>query len=222
MAGGILGIQFDSSSTIGDMVESGELSMNRAFISKVKQVPPALSKDLSFISARYTLSLADIASELFRHSSPRTIWGPLVPSPARAYTGIIIIADEELPIHGRAVRAFPKPCLFPKIWDSGMNIVYERNVVDPEKNRDIVRYTSRESIMLKTPSGMDKDLIAIVGDKPLRIIAQEVFGAAPTDPVIASEDAMVILSSEENRRLLSEGRVVIVINNSALKEKFGD
>jgi hypothetical protein len=59
-----------------------------------------------------------------------------------------------------------------------------------------------------------------VGDRPLRLIARGVFGARPTDPIIDSEDALIIISSEENRRLLREGKVVIVLNDEVLKDKF--
>jgi hypothetical protein len=56
-----------------------------------------------------------------------------------------------------------------------------------------------------------------VGSNPLRILAREVFGLNPTDPVIDREDALKILSSENNRRLLREGRVVLVLNETKLK-----
>jgi hypothetical protein len=56
-----------------------------------------------------------------------------------------------------------------------------------------------------------------VGSNPLRIIARGVFGIDPTDPVIDRDDALLILSTENNRRLLREGRVVLVLNEGKLK-----
>jgi hypothetical protein len=218
----LLGVQADSSATVEDLIKRGELSLQTAdrLALEARRVPPSLSPDLEAISGRYTLSLSGIAAALIRHSRPRTIQGPLIPSPARAYTGIIIIADEEVPVHGRQTKAFPKPCLFPKIWDSRMNLIYERDMTDPELSsvNGMVRYISRGAIMGASPSGIDGSLIPLIGENPLRIMAGGVFGVEPTDPVISEEDALIILSSESNRRLLREGRVAIVLNRESLKK----
>jgi hypothetical protein len=63
---------------------------------------------------------------------------------------------------------------------------------------------------------MDEELIKRVGENPLRIMARGIFGAVPTDPVIDREDALIILSSEQNRQLLREGRIVIVLGKNEL------
>jgi hypothetical protein len=55
-----------------------------------------------------------------------------------------------------------------------------------------------------------------VGNNPLKIIARGSFGVRPTDPVIDKDDALLILSSETNRQLLREGRVIIVLNQEKL------
>lgn len=226
----IFGIQADSSATVEDLINRGELSLHDAdeLVNSVRRIPPSLSSDLSSISGRYTLSLNSVAALLIRHSRPQTIQGPLLPSPARAYTGIIILADEQLPIHGRKTSALPKPCLFPKIWDTGMNLVYERNMTDTNQNmtdtkssgNGLVHYAPRELIMRPTASGIDESLIPLVGENPLRIMARGIFGVQPTDPVIDGDDARIILSTEENRRLLREGRVVIVLDKTVLKSTF--
>jgi len=146
---------------------------------------------------------------------------PLIPVRAADYTGIIIIADEELPIHGRNTRALAEPCLFPKIWDTDMNLIYERNMTNPALREGslMVRYIVSDSIFRPTPSGLDGDLAAFLGPNPLRIIAREVFGSSPTDTVIDRADALKIVSSENNRRLLREGRVALVLNAAQLTPK---
>jgi hypothetical protein len=150
------------------------------------------------------------------HRRAAEIPPPLIPSPAADYTGIIVIADIELPVHGRNTGALVQPCLFPKIWDTEMNLLYERNMTDPSGGRPVVRYIRAERIFLPTPSGIDEDLAAVVGSNPLRVIARGVFGACPTDPIIDREDALTILSTENNRRLLREGRVALAINADML------
>ena len=217
----IMEIQADSSSTVADLIERGELSSG-AFMQKVRALPPTLSPDQSNISSRYSVNLTGISAELVRHSRPQRIAAPLIPAPVRDYTGIIIIADESLPFHGHSGVVEALPCLFPKIWDSEMNLVFERNMVDPQIGRTagLVRYTNRESIMRAVPSAMDEDLIKRVGENPLRIMARGIFGAIPTDPIIDKEDALLILSSENNRRLLTEGRVAIVLDKKGLKKSI--
>jgi hypothetical protein len=213
----IMGLRADSSSTLGDLVKRGELGSadadNLAF--RAPRVPPSLSSDLSSISARYSLSLHTVSAALKKHGRPREPLSLLVPAGARDYTGIIIIADELLTVHGRNTAVLLEPCLFPKIWDSEMNLVYDRSMTDSDTG--MVSYVSRESVLAGTPSGLDEKLLLRVGANPLRIMAGGVFGAAPTDPIIYSEDARVILSTEANRRLLREGRVAIVLDRDALK-----
>ena len=212
-------IQADSSSTVADLINRGELS-HAAFMEKVRRMPPSLTPDLSSIFAGYSVNLTGLSAELIRHSRPQTIFAPLIPGSTRNYTGIIIIADEQLPVHGRSTSARVTPCLFPKIWDSDMNLVFERNMIDPAvgRARGLVRYISRDSIMRAAPSAMNDDLTRLVGDNPLRIMARGVFGAVPTDPVIDKDDALLVLSSENNRRLLIEGRIAIVLDRSELSK----
>ena len=217
----IVEIQADSSSTVADLINRGELS-TAAFMGKVRSLPPALSPDQTSIFARYSIALTGISAELIRHSRPQSISAPLIPVPARNYTGIIIIADEALPVHGRSESALALPCLFPKIWDSEMNLIYERNMIDPSLGRQagMVRYVSRENIMRSAPSSMDQDLINRVGENPLQIMARGLFGIVPTDPIIDREDALLILSSEHNRQLLMEGRVALVLNRQELRRNI--
>jgi hypothetical protein len=217
----ILSIPVDSSSTVEDMVNRGEISLHSAgnLALTARRIPPALSADLASLSARYTVSLHRIGAEFVRHTRPLELPRVLTPVPVAAYTGIIIIANEELPIHGRNSRALPQPCIFPKIWDSEMNLIYERNTVEGRQAgaEGMVRYISRESIFRPTPSGLDEELIPLVGINPLRIIARGVFGIRPTDPIIDRADALLILSSEANRSLLRQGKVAIVLDRDALK-----
>jgi hypothetical protein len=215
---GILSLPVDSSSTIAGLIDRGEFSLLRAenLALGARMVPHALSPDLSALSAAYSVSLAGLSADLVRYRRPAEIPRTLLPVPAPAYTGIIIIADRELPVHGKKSAARPVPCLFPKIWDTEMNLIYERNMLEPG-NAVMIRYAPAETIFRPTPSGLSAEIAALVGQSPLRILARGVFGERPTDPIIDRADALLIISSEENRRLLREGRVVIVLDESVLK-----
>jgi len=215
----ILSIKVDSNSTVRNLVDRGELSLERLDIlsKEAGKIPPSLSADLTRMTGRYKFSMESAGNLLTLHRRAVEPEKPMLPVMAADYTGIIIIADEELPVHGRRIQAIPEPCLFPKIWDTNMNLIYERNMYEPGRQKGMVRYVLRESIMRPTPSGLDAELLSLVGPNPMRILARQIFGINPTDPVIDHADAMQILSTENNRRLLREGRVVLVMNEFSLK-----
>jgi hypothetical protein len=215
---GILNLPVDSSSNIADLVKRGE--WNSADIEnialQVRSVPPALSPDFSSLSASYTLDIDGIRTALIRHRRPSEIPMTLNPVSAPAYTGIIIIAAETLPVHGTKSAALIQPCLFPKIWDTDMKLIFERNMSNPAANT-MVRYFTAQEIFTTSPSGLSPAISSVVGNRPLRIIARGVFGINPTDPIISREDALQIISHEGNRNLLREGRIAIIIDDSLLK-----
>jgi hypothetical protein len=218
----LLPIRVDSTSTLQDLVDRGEISMEELDLicREAEKTPPSLSTDLSQMTGRYKVFMEKISARLLSHRRAIEPARPLIPVRAAEYTGIIIIAYEELPIHGRRSQAFLIPCLFPKIWDTNMELVYERNMFDPGIKEEslMVHYTTTENIFQPTPSGLEGELADLVGPNPLRIFAREVFGINPTDPVIDREDALKILSTENNRRLLRDGKVVLVLNEKTLSE----
>ncbi|MDR1566060.1 MAG: polymerase [Treponema sp.] len=222
----ILSLQADSSATVEDLLQKREVSLQEldGVIMETRKIPPSLSADLAQITGRYALGLGRISAALTRHSRAGDPPRPLIPAPAAEYTGIIIIADTELPIQGRGILSLVQPCLFPKIWDTEMNLIYDKNMTDPgilrSGERTMVRYAAPESIFRAAPSGIDESLLPLAGAKPLRILARRVFGAIPTDPIIDKDDAMAIISTESNRRLLREGRVVFILNSSVLKKSY--
>jgi len=220
---GILELQVDSSSTIRDLVERGEFSLQEAesLALNAKAVPPALSQDMRNISASYTLPLSSVSSAILRPSRPSPVMRILNPVSTANYTGIIIIATEALPVHGMRSSALPVPCLFPKIWDSEMNLIFERNMLE-KRDTTMVHYSTQENIFQHSPSGLSPELQKIVGDKPLRVFARGVYGIKPTDLIIDQSDAMLIISSQENRRLLAEGKVAIILDESVLKHEFSE
>ncbi|MDR2758832.1 MAG: polymerase [Spirochaetaceae bacterium] len=221
----LLSLPMDSSGTMEDMINRGELPLSSIgdFVRSAQQVPPALSPDLVSMSSKYTINMNTIGAALIRHRRPAEIPRTLTPIPTTTHTGIIIIADKEMPVHGRNIQTLLLPCFFPKIWDTEMNLIFERNMLDPEigKTGGMIRYVSENAIFRPTPSGLDEDLLNLVGSNPLRILAREVFGIRPTDPVIDREDALLIISSEENRKLLREGKVVFVLHRDVLKSPIG-
>jgi hypothetical protein len=218
----LLSIPVDSANTLGDLLNRGEFPISHTdWVSAAAQKIPAVVRfDLAALSAQYTLSLKRLSGELIRHSRAHDSIRLLLPVPAIPYTGILIIADEVLPVHGKHESARIRPCLFPRVWDTDMNLIYEQSMIDPQKVLSIVRYVSRDRIFQSTPSGLEEELIRLVGTNPLRIIAQGVFGIYPTDPIIDRQDALQIHSLEDNRRLLREGKIAIVLSPDILRTSF--
>jgi len=219
--GGLLGLQIDSSSTLSDLINRRELSLTdlEALSLRADSVAAALTPDMKKISSSHTISMTQISSVLLKHSRPSAVTRILNPVSTANYTGIVIIATEELPVHGMRSSALAIPCLFPKIWDSEMNLIYERNMLEIG-NTTMVHYSSSQNIFQRNPSGLTPELQKIAGERPLRIFARGVFGIKPTDLIIERSDALLILSSEENRRLLTQGKVVFVMDDSVLRYEF--
>jgi len=217
----ILELRVDSSTTIGDLLKNGEINQTAlsAIAQRANSVAPSMQSDMKKMQASHSISLADISSSFISHSRPAAVTRTLNPVSTAQYTGIIIIATERLPVHGSRNTALAVPCLFPKIWDSEMNLIYDRNMLEI-RNTTMVKYSVLQNIFQNNPSGLSPELREVAGDRPLRIFARGVFGINPTDIIIDRSDAMLIISSEENRRLLSQGRVVIILDESVLKHNL--
>jgi len=219
----LLGLQVDSSSKISDLIARGELNYTDivSFSQMAFSVAPSLSSDMKSITASHYIPLANLSSALLYHNRPSPVSRTLSSVSAPQYTGIIIIAAESLPVHSMRSTAFPVPCLFPKIWDSEMNLIYDRGMFDYRAvSAPMVRYSSLPNIFMNNPSGLSDELKAIVGERPLRIFALGVFGVVPTDLIIDRNDALLIISSEENRRLLTQGKVAFILDESVLRYNF--
>jgi hypothetical protein len=212
-------LPINSAATIGTYLEDGFLApyFTTDIAALADSIPPFLSADFRAIRSIYRLSLSTIAAHIPPAQSPALALPPLNPVNAGTYSGIIVIADGELPIHGKRSSALPLPSLAPKLWDSGMNLLFDRSKT---QNDTPFTYMSAENILASRPGGLSPEAEAVIGSNPLRIIAAEVFGEYPTDPVIAAEDAAKILSNEDNRRLLRDGKLIIILNKTVLKTMF--
>jgi hypothetical protein len=220
----ILSIRLDSYTVIGDLVASGEISpaLVDTLAFQASRQAPKYSIDFHAIGSAYVIDLKNVGSKLVRHKRSAQTARVINPHPAAEYTGIVIIAEGKLPVHGRKNSEELLPCLFPKIWDTEMNLIYDKEMTKPDWDTDfaMVHYTGIDSIFKNTPSGLSKSLQKIVGDRPLRVIARGVFGINPTDPIIDRADALAIISSETNKQLLREGRVAFIVAADALNKEL--
>lgn len=168
------------------------------------------TEDLRQIEVRYDFQLfPDIAGIFFSHHRAFPVDRVITWVPTREYTGIVIYAKEELPIHGTTDTTTLQPCFFPEIYDESMRLVLERLMVEPAA-------IDRWGVAAYTDELDDSRFLQRVGLSPLRIMASGIFGSIPTDIKIPVDRADEILSSDRNRRLLTEGRILIIIETENL------
>jgi hypothetical protein len=205
----VFALAIDSRRRVSDAVEDGSLDVAEllAIADLSRRSEASFTRDMSGFAASYEIPLDAIGSMLVQHAAPAAF--PAAPdwAPSRRFSGIVIYAKGELPVHGEARSGRLMPCLFPRIFDDSMALLLDRGTVDPEvlKTRGELAYAS----------AFDNGGLAIVGDEPLRVMASEIFGTLRTDIVIPREDAKRILALPDNQRLLREGRVLVVLDAPA-------
>jgi hypothetical protein len=229
----ILNMPVDSSRTVGDLLSSGQISTGVVddIAMAATRVPPALSSDLRTFSASRTIDLKQITPWLTvgRGKTARIPPGydseagrtstQIAESGGRnmPYTGILIIAWDSLPEHGKSSAAYAVPCLFPKIWDSGMNLIYPGYMESADGRRTVPSWTDADSIFVPGNSfGISAELAQIIGERPLRIFAKGVYGERPCDIIIDKEDAFSLLSNSALLGFLKEGKTAIALDRSVL------
>ena len=161
--------------------------------------------ELSVLTLRYEHSIFPDFARSFMLHTKAYVHEPLLGfSSTTRYSGIVIYAKGEFPVHGEPGRfASLAPALLPRIYGESMSLLYESGMVEPSTalSFGIVDYS--ESTRLTEHRSR-------IGDVPFVTMAREVFGVNRTDLVITDAAVARILGSDENRRLLAEGRVVII------------
>jgi hypothetical protein len=147
-----------------------------------------------------------VAGLLIRHRKPFPVPRILGFVPTRNYSGIVIFAQGEYEQFGKLELGSLMPALFPKIYDEEMNLVLEKSMCDPDTLREWGMIAYSDDLDLKRYSYR-------VGSFPLTLMAKAIFGTNSTDIIIPSEAAAEILSLEENRRLLSQAKIVIIYDD---------
>ncbi len=207
-----LSILVDSSHRIGNYLAEEKISFTdiNTVINNGKSTAPILSQKLQTAIIYHQNPLQELANLFVKHNAPYTPSFFPFGTASKVYTGILIDARGQLPVHGEYSSEQLNPCLFPKIWNKNMNLIYEKNIVDPDQAK-------KHSIVLYTGTLDESEYRDRIGTEPLRIIARGVFGDNRTDPIISNEDAERILAKKENIELLRQGKIVIVCDKDTLQ-----
>ncbi|MBQ0039988.1 MAG: OmpA family protein [Treponema sp.] len=210
----LLSLYVDDTKTLDDLVLDGTVTLEdiTRIIDRSHKTPSVFAQGKSTLLTKHTMDLKDISSSLVKHSKPYIAPQPIERISSRAYSGIIIDARGSMPVQGEFTSSRVYPCLFPKIWNEDMDLVYERNSTSPDiaKKDGIVQYSSSELI----ESYSDR-----VGKDPLWITAKKVYGINRCDPVISKDDYLRIASIKENLELLKKGKVVVLLDKDMLEHK---
>lgn len=207
----LLSILIDSDTTIDDMVRGGTVTLEQVtdIIENGKRTVDVFDRDGITLKTTNTINMIEISRFLSRHRYPTAPREPIDVIASRKYSGIIIDARGTLPVHGEYISDNVSPCFYPKIWNTNMDVVFERAMVSLStiQSNSIVKYDWSED------RSRYEDR---VGSDPLFITAEKVYGKNRTDPIIRDDDALRILTIPENRKLLTEGKIVILLDKDEL------
>ena len=211
----LLSVKVNSFTELEDLVLHEDITLEQLsqIIDGGDSTPSYFSRDSQNLQIAHSISLHDISAMILSHQHTYRPKQPMDRIASRAYTGIVIDARGMLPVHGEFITEGAEPCLFPRIWDDTMSLLYEHNMIEPEviKKSGVVNYGYISDLT------MYKDRI---GEDPLVIRARQIYGTNRTDPVISRSDALRILSVPENIDLLNQGKVVILLDKDRLVKKI--
>jgi len=206
-----LSLYVDSDTQLGDLVLDDTLTLEQIIkiIEKGEKKPYVFGTDGITLNTKNTVDMLEIVRLLFKQQYPYTPREPIDIISSRPYTGIIIDARGSLPVQGEYISSIVSPCFFPEIWNEDMDLIFERDMVEQQKVNEygIVHYDYSD----------DRSRYEnLIGTDPLFIKAEKVYGKNRTDPVIKTDEALRILTVPENKDLLKQGKVVILLNKEQL------
>lgn len=203
-------LKLDSYRTVKEAVEEDSrlLAALLDLGSKATPLNTHLSTQLDTLTARYVFPFyPDIITLFARHTRPYEPIDILEYVPAVEYTGIVIYAKGEYPVHGEdPARKHPEPfhpSLLPKLFTTEMEIVAEAGMMDPVYLSAWGTFGYSNSIDYLA----HKDR---VGAAPLFTLARAVFGEKRTDLLIPVDAARRILATPANRDLVRQGRILVI------------
>ncbi|MCX7786168.1 MAG: hypothetical protein N2442_00555 [Spirochaetes bacterium] len=203
-------LQVDSQKTLGERMEESATLASQVLLAASKSKPglPRYSPSMIPISIDYRFPLFEVFGPLFiQYTQPMEVPHVLSWVPSANFSGIVIYAKGELPLYGEHRSAQLKPALFPELYMEPMDPVFQLPMGDPS-------YIGKWGVAAYSSSFDERPFIERIGYNPLRLFAIGLFGKYPTDILLSREDGYKILSRPHNRRLLKEGRILIITDST--------
>ena len=207
----LLTLYVDSSRTLGDYILERKISLQQ-----ITDIIESGNKTLGYFENKsflfkmdHKLNLNQVGSLFVCYQSPYSRRKSIDTISSRIYTGIIIDARGKLPVHGEFVDGQAAPCLFPRVWNEKMEVVYERNMMESAAAKE-------QSVCGYDWSDDESRYRSRVGADPIHITAKQIFGHNRTDIVISDDDALRIFSVPQNAELLKSGKIVLLLDKDVL------
>ena len=195
--------RFSLSSYLTDNAE--RLSQFETINETKQRVSSSFSVDLSSVTNVYRYNIYnDLMPVLITHEYPSPVPRVLPFVPSAVFTGIVIYAADEMPLYGEEGTSLLQPSVFPVIYDENMNTVASERMSDPE-------FLQQWGFAAFTDKLEESAFYERIGRYPFRTTAQMIFGNNRNDIIITTEAAKRLLYNEANRRLIREGRILIIL-----------
>ena len=199
-------LYFNSYYTIEESIQKNPQILSRIdeISNNIIKVFTVYNQDMAGVRMQYKLNIyRDIARYFVTHSIPQKPEKNMVWTSSADFTGVVIYAADDYPVHGENAFSRLNPALFPSVYDENIEKVFSMEMVDPEvlTSRGPLSYFSNPD---------DPGIAETAGEKPLYTMARKIFGKYRTDIIIPTADADRIFYSEKNAALIREGRFVII------------
>jgi hypothetical protein len=194
---------------ISGQTRNTDLNWNlHTLLDAIKPDYATFTSDFKGLCLAYTLSFTDITGTLSYNPINRVqLEVSLLPSEEIFdYTGLVIYAATPLPLNrNKAEEGMIRPTLLPSVFsEKGQSLLNPYTMIGANlRNWGTASYSYSDNSK-NWPSSR-------VGAKPLVVAARSLSGINSSDVVIGNRDAERLLSSSEGRKLLNEGRVLIIL-----------
>ena len=170
----LLSLYVDDSKTLNDLVLDGTVTLENItrIVDNARRTPSVFAEGGSNLLTKHSIDLRNISSSLVKHEKPYTQSQPIDSISSRKYTGIVLDARGTLDVQGEFTKSRVYPCLFPKVWNEEMDLVYEKNMVNVQTaKKDGIEYNSRSDLI--------EDYNGRAGKDPLWLSEKKVSGIHP-------------------------------------------
>ncbi|MBI9108127.1 MAG: hypothetical protein JEZ04_15365 [Spirochaetales bacterium] len=202
------GLYLDSLRSVRTFLKENQTGMTKfdSLNQSIEKISSSFSRDLSTVKNIYKYNIySDLMPILITHSHPAPIPAVLDFEPTASFSGIVIYAADSLPLYGESGTGLLKPAVFPRIYDENMDLLASVKMAEPG-------YLQKWGFAGYTESTDLRDFESRIGLYPFFTTASAVFGNNRTDIIISREAARKILYNKENRRLIREGRILVIFS----------
>jgi hypothetical protein len=201
-------INLDSLSTVAEAVSERNVRLDalRSLSESGEMVSSFITLDFKRIRLRFEYPLfgeRGLVSCFVFHKVPVPVEHALGVTDAGRFTGLVVYAKGTYELYAKKTEGKPERALFPALYDDEMNLLVSKEMCEPA-------FLEKWGLVLYTDSTDEKQFTERIGVAPLRTIAVALFGKHNADILIPGEDAMKLLASSESRKILSEGRILVI------------